>query len=222
MKLAGVRCVVFDIDDTLYLERDYVHSGFRAVDRWVQANLSREGFFAAAWQLFDEGHRGRIFDEALAKIGRTPDEATVGAMVSEYRRHDPEIALLADARECLDRLHGRELRLACVSDGPLASQEAKARALGLDRWLNPIVLTARYGEGFGKPHPRGFVEICERLGCEGASCVYVADNPAKDFKAPRQLGWRTVRMRRVGGLQEAVASGEDVDSEINDLRGFGA
>src|SRR5207302_9076607 len=29
-------CVVFDIDDTLYLERDYVRSGFRAVGTWAE------------------------------------------------------------------------------------------------------------------------------------------------------------------------------------------
>lgn len=222
MRLEGVSCVVFDIDDTLYLERDYVRSGFRAVDRWVQANLSREGFFAIAWQLFEKGHRGRIFNEVLARIGRTPDEATVGAMVCTYRQHEPEIALLKDVRECLDRIHGRGLRMACISDGPLESQEAKARVLGLERWLGPIVLTARYGEGYGKPNPRGFVEISEALGCEGASCIYVADNPSKDFKAPKQLGWRTVRVRRAGGLHEAVASGEDADCDMNDLGGFGS
>ena len=32
-------CVVFDIDDTLYLERDYAFSGFEAVGRWVAARL---------------------------------------------------------------------------------------------------------------------------------------------------------------------------------------
>lgn len=220
--LEGVRCVVFDIDDTLYLERNYVRSGFRVVDRWVQVNLSRKGFFTIAWQLFEKGHRGRIFDEALAMISQAPDAAIVSAMVSEYRRHEPRIALSADAQECLDRFQVRRLRMACVSDGPLASQEAKARALGLDRWLDPIVLTARYGEGYGKPDPRGFVEICERLGCEGASCVYVADNPAKDFKAPRQLGWRTVRVCRSGSLHEAVPGGAYVDVELKDLRGLGA
>ena len=31
-----VHTVVFDLDDTLFAERDYVLSGFRAVDEWIR------------------------------------------------------------------------------------------------------------------------------------------------------------------------------------------
>jgi putative hydrolase of the HAD superfamily len=47
--------------------------------------------------------------------------------------------------------------------------------------------------------------------------VYVADNPAKDFVAPRALGWATVRVRRAGSLHQRVESGPDVDREVTDL-----
>ena len=33
------RAVVFDIDDTLYLERDYVRSGFTAAGAWARTEL---------------------------------------------------------------------------------------------------------------------------------------------------------------------------------------
>ena len=45
----------------------------------------------------------------------------------------------------------------------------------------------------------------------------MADNPAKDFVAPHRLGWRTVRVRRAGGLHADVSSGDDVDVEISGL-----
>ena len=45
--------------------------------------------------------------------------------------------------------------------------------------------------------------------CRPASVyLYVADNPVKDFAAPRQLGWVTVRVRRPCGLQYAVENAE--------------
>jgi hypothetical protein len=37
-------CAVFDIDDTLYLERDYVRSGFEAVGRWAVKWIQIEDF----------------------------------------------------------------------------------------------------------------------------------------------------------------------------------
>jgi len=50
--------------------------------------------------------------------------------------------------------------------------------------------------------------------------VYVADNPRKDFIGARQLGWRTVRVRRDGGehhrYEASVAEAADV--EIASLR----
>lgn len=215
--LEGVRCVVFDIDDTLYLERDYVRSGFRAVDVWVTETFSRKGFFDVAWRLFMEGKRGTVFNEALPAVGVEPKFEAVNEMVALYRGHQPAISLLPDAVRCLDRLRATGRALACLSDGPLASQQAKAAALGAGAWCDPIILTAAYGEGFGKPHPRGFVQISERVGVDAADCVYVADNPAKDFAGPKQLGWRTVRVRRAGSLHEIVPSKGDVDIEFKDL-----
>ena len=38
--------------------------------------------------------------------------------------------------------------------------------------------------------------------------VYVADDPLKDFAAPRQLGWLTIRVRRPGGLHYAEENSE--------------
>ncbi|MGH9119714.1 MAG: HAD family hydrolase, partial [Acidimicrobiales bacterium] len=110
--------------------------------------------------------------------------------------------------------------VAVVTDGPLASQRAKARALGLHRWANPLVFTEEHGPDWRKPGPLAFALVEEQLGVPGSACTYVADNPAKDFGGPRPRGWRTVRVRRRLSLHEAVASGTDVDLELPDLSGL--
>ncbi len=208
------RCVVFDVDDTLYLERDYVRSGFRAVSDRVRDLLGHEDFFVRAWAGFERGERGSVFDRVLAGYGVAPD-GIVAELVGVYREHRPEITLLPDARACLERLRGR-YRLAGVTGGPAKSQRAKVEALGLARWLDPVVLTAELGVGFAKPSPRAFAVVEETTGAAGAACVYVADNPATDFAGPAALGWRTIRVRRPGGLHAGV-DGSGVDAEIPDL-----
>ena len=50
----------------------------------------------------------------------------------------------------------------------------------------------------------------------------MADNPEKDFRAPRLLGWMTVRVRRGGSLHEATATPDYVDAELPDLTGLPA
>src|SRR5918996_433557 len=71
-----LRAVVFDLDDTLYSERDYAISGFRAVASWAAghfgtaAGLTHAEFVA----IFDGDGRYDTFDRWLACstcIGRT-------------------------------------------------------------------------------------------------------------------------------------------------------
>jgi putative hydrolase of the HAD superfamily len=207
------RLVVFDIDDTLYQERDYVRSGFTAAGAWARAELGVADLGERAWSAFEAGTRRTIFDEVLTAAGVeiTPD--IVPSLVEVYRSHTPDICLLDDARAWLDACPA-DVAVAVVTDGPLASQQAKARALGLDRWAGHVVFTEALGPGRGKPHPAAFQLLERRTGLAGAACAYVADNPAKDFRAPHAMGWRTVRVCRPGGLHARVPSGDDVDEEI--------
>lgn len=218
-RLHGLGCVVFDLDDTLFLERDYVRSGFDAVGAEL-AELGVTGFGETAWEAFLQGVRGRIFDVALEQVGCPPSAELVARLVTVYRAHAPAITMLSDARACLDRLTGH-VPLAVVTDGPIESQRAKAAALDVEAWAAIAVFTADLGDGFGKPHRRPFELVEEATGCSAERCVYLADNPAKDFGGPRSLGWRTVRVRRPASLHHTVDSGDDVDHEVIDLDGFG-
>jgi putative hydrolase of the HAD superfamily len=211
-----MRAVVFDVDDTLYLERDYVQSGFAAVGRWAASALDITGFADAAWGAFECGRRGDVFDLVLESNGFVAAHH-VPLMVELYRAHVPSIGLEPDARECLDALDGRAL-LAIVTDGPSRSQRAKLAALGMTDRAEVVVLTDELGPGHAKPDPLAFEMVESRLGLAGSRCTYVADNPTKDFAAPRALGWRTVRIRRSGGLHTHLPSTSDVDEELQDLR----
>lgn len=210
-----IRCVVLDIDDTLYLERDYAASGFRAVGR----HLGQPRFAEAAVAALERGVRGSIFDEVLEELGIDPGPGGIGELVGVYRGHPPEIELLEDARARIEDWSQRA-KLAVITDGPLASQEAKAGALGLHDWCSPIIYTAKLGEGRGKPHPAAFLQVEAALGLDPSDCAYIADNPAKDFVTPSARGWTTVRVRRPGSLHEAVASGNDVQWEVRSMREF--
>jgi putative hydrolase of the HAD superfamily len=217
--MSVVDCVVFDIDDTLYLEREYVRSGFRSVGEWVRRHLGIEDFTELACQAFERGVRRSTFNQVLKQRGIEPDPELIARLVDVYRAHQPDIELEADALTCLEALKGR-VALASVTDGPLRSQEAKAATLDLARWMEPIVFTEELGSGFGKPHRRGFELVEKSVDCFGARCLYIADNPAKDFLGPKSLGWRTIRVRREEGLHAAVGSGPDVDAEMPDLGGL--
>lgn len=207
------RIVVFDLDDTLYPERDFVRSGFEAAGSWFARERGVRGLAEAAWGAFERGVRGRTFDVALAELGVESEPGLPEDLVAVYRGHEPQIRLAPDAADCLASLDGPP---ALVSDGPWQTQTAKLRALGLDDCFDPAVLTARLG--LSKPDRRVFELIAARR--PDAEHVYVADNPTKDFAGPRELGWLTIRIRRPEGLYAAIepAPGAEPDAEIDDLR----
>ncbi|HLD46522.1 MAG TPA: HAD family hydrolase [Desulfobaccales bacterium] len=194
--------VAFDLDDTLYPEREFVHSGFMAVARHL-ANMGivdAESFFNSAAGLFAAGVRGNIFDLALERLAVVFSPAQVKELVRVYREHPPQIRPFAASPGLLQLLRARGAVLALISDGPWRTQQNKLLALGLEAWFNHLVFTAAYGEDWGKPSPRAFLEVMGQSGVPAAACVYVADNPGKDFVAPNHLGWHTIRVREPLGL----------------------
>lgn len=214
--MSGIRCLVFDIDDTLYLEREYVRSGFEVVGEWARRTLGIPDFSERAWKIFEDGGRNTIFNQVLESCRVDVTGSLIQTLINIYREHDPNIELLDDVVKFLEKYNGR-VPLAVVTDGISRSQRAKSRALCLDKYMNPIIFTDELGVGMGKPHPGSFRIIQEKIGVSGSNCVYIADNPAKDFQGPKSLGWNTVRVRRQGGLHFDSDNCLDVDVECVDL-----
>lgn len=206
--------VVFDLDDTLYLERDFVRSGFQAVGAWLAREHGRDGFFDRAWALFEAGVRGTIFDRALEELGIAPQPDLIQRLVQVYRGHEPEIQLLPDAARALERCCATGIGVALLTDGFEAVQRRKIEALRVEDHCAPVICTDCWGREFWKPHARGFQMIQDHFGLPPEALVYVADNPAKDFIGPLRLGWRTVRLCRPLGLHAEDMAAPAADAEI--------
>ncbi len=192
----GESVIVFDLDDTLYLERDYVLSGLTATGVWARNALGIDGLGPVMCALFRSGQRTRIFDDGLRALGHAARPELIARMLITYRQHHPRIALADDAAAFLQH-HQADAHFAVITDGFLDAQKRKIRALGLHRLgLRLGICTDRWGRDCWKPNPRAFDYVEAVFGLSGLACTYVADNPAKDFIAPKRLGWRTVRINR--------------------------
>jgi putative hydrolase of the HAD superfamily len=198
--LPQLRAIVFDLDDTLYLEEDYVHSGFRAVSEWGAEHLhipASQGYFELD-ALFREGVRGDTFDRWLSRHGVDSD-GVVSELVRVYREHIPRIQPFPTVPALLERL-GDRYRLGLLSDGYEAVQNGKLDVLGVRDAFAAVLITDELGRDAWKPSPRGFEVLMERLGVPAEEGVYVSDNPAKDFVAARDAGLRSVRVRHEHGI----------------------
>jgi putative hydrolase of the HAD superfamily len=195
--------VVFDLDDTLFPEEDYVLSGFRAVDAWLAKELQITGFRAQAEVFFRSGARGNIFDLALSHIGVEADKTLIDTLVQVYREHQPELRLFPDAEWAVHHFAKQGL-IALISDGYLIAQQNKFAALGIAPLFHTVVFSDALARAFWKPSPAPYEQVMAAIPRPAKDFVYVADNPRKDFLAPNRLGWKTMQILRPNGVYFGV------------------
>lgn len=196
-----VRAVVFDLDDTLYNEIDYVKSGYKAVAK----RLGMPEAEAQLWEAFQKGLPA--IDTVLVALDMEDAKA---ACLEAYRSHMPDISLNPGARELLEALRSRGIKTAILTDGRPEGQRNKLAALGLEELVDSVLVTDELGGAqFRKPCDIGFRVLQKRLGIPFGQMLYVGDNPKKDFDAPRQLGMQYLQL----GNPQGLYSGEGADFE---------
>ena len=198
--MSAWQAVVFDLDDTLYPERDYVLSGFKAVALWAEEHVQIpfEQGYAELRGLFEGGVRGDTFNRWLAAHEFAPTDRLISQLVHAYREHEPVLQPFPEIPPLLGLIRPR-CRLGLVSDGYLAVQQRKLAALQLAGHFDAVVFSAQWGRESWKPSTKPFAAVLELLSAEAARSIYVADNPLKDFLGARRLGMFTVRVRHTGG-----------------------
>ncbi|MEI6126003.1 MAG: HAD family hydrolase [Pseudomonadota bacterium] len=220
MGLQDIAVFVFDLDDTLYPEKQFVESGLHAVSAYLQASgMTAADLFPQLWQKFSGGRQGTIFNEALSDAGIAYDAGIINKLVQVYRSHTPEIHLYPDALFLLQHLQGRK-KIGLLSDGYAETQKNKVTALGAEVYFDSIVFTDALGREFWKPHPAGFNKIMGRFSAAGHECLYVGDNPEKDFYGARKLGWKTIQVKRTDGIyngRESLSDEHRADSMVQSL-----
>ena len=207
--LKNVRLIAFDLDDTLYPERSFVESGFRAVARAVEERFAHaQKFYELLWSIFSAGERRSTFDAALQQAGLGESEITVAELVQIYRSHMPCIQLYPDAREILATLQGKK-KIGLITDGYLETQTNKFAALQLEQYVDRAVFTDAAGREAWKPNPWGYLKLMEHFSLQGVQCAYVGDNSLKDFTGAQALGWITFKIVRDEGLYRDMTGAAD-------------
>ncbi len=71
-----------------------------------------------------------------------------------------------------------------------------------------------YGRENWKPSQLSYNKIMEAVRCRGSECIYVADNPRKDFVTAKRLDWMTVQIYREGGEYSSVTTETSHEADI--------
>ena len=201
--------MVFDLDDTLYKEQDYLLSAYREIAERIGGRESEElrvkseelrGKSEELRVKSEELRGDRIFDQMLrwrqegenvfqCLIDTYGLDMTVDDLLTVYRSHVPAIRLDEETKHLLDSLHWAAV-IGLITDGRSLTQRHKIEALGLSAYMDEENILISEETGHEKPSEVPYRHFMARY--PACTYYYVGDNPAKDFSAPDRLGWTSI------------------------------
>lgn len=205
----AIKGVIFDLDDTLYSEKDYIRSGFRAVSQYLGG-----GYEDKLWSFFSAGKPA--IDELLNDINYRGKRDKVIAI---YRNHKPSIQLYPGVKEMINALKNKGIKVGMITDGRPIGQRNKLEALGLNEIIDDVIITDELGgPQFRKPCDIAFRIMATQWKLPYEQVVYIGDNPAKDFQGPRQIGMKSIYFMNPDGLYTYTTSGYNGLKTMTEIR----
>lgn len=172
---------IFDLDDTLYYEIDYLRSGYRAISDYLKPFIN-EDIYSDLFKRYSHNPKENVFQWIIDKY---PSIITKDNLLQIYRNHLPNISLNKDSEKFLNTLKKYNVRMGVVTDGRSNTQRNKLQALGIIDYFLEIVISEEFGSE--KPDIRNFQYFKDKY--PNSKFYFFGDNLKKDFISPLGLGW---------------------------------
>jgi FMN phosphatase YigB (HAD superfamily) len=218
-----IRCVIFDLDDTLY---DCLGQRVRVTHRYaaqamVEAGLKAdaEAVYRARMRAFRQDPMLRHIDaEVTRHFGAdNPEEISRIAREAYFNCPVGKLSLFPGSLPLLRFLAKRGVRNFIVSFGEPKTQRAKVKALGLNH--EPSVEKIYFADRNNVlTKEAAFRKIQKRTRLTVSEILVVGDRPAREIRAGKELGMHTVRLRH-GEFKAQMPIGpeEEPDYEIGKI-----
>jgi len=205
--------VIFDLDNVLYDEGDYVIAAYRKIASFLSERCSLSEEEICSKLVSDLRRKGsmypRLFNDLLAELKL--DQSLVPDLLKLYASATLDLSLFPDAEDALRVLREQRIKLGLVTNGNVAIQRNKIRLLKLERCFDAIVYAREVGKA-DKPDPEAYRFALEALGVKPEETICVGDNPYTDFWGAKKLGIQTVRVCR--GEFKDVRLSEEFEADI--------
>ncbi len=174
--------VVFDLDDTLYNEIDYLKSAYRHIANTINPAIENN-IYTDLLNWYNQGLNP--FSHLIEKY---PTTLTLSQLLDLYRFHTPQIKIHADAFDFMQWLIKHEIPFGLITDGRSITQRNKLQSLEITELFTDIIISEEFGSE--KPDKNNFLYFAKKY--PDKTFTYIADNTKKDFIAPRELNWQMI------------------------------
>jgi putative hydrolase of the HAD superfamily len=163
-------------------------------------------------ETFPEVNLQEVFEDILKKEGST-SSYLVKSCCKLFRILSRErLQVFPDSIPVLNEMQGAELPLGLVSNAQKVFTANEMRILGIRKYFKQMVFSSRYG--IAKPDRRLFTIACTLLDVSPENAVYIGDNPYHDVKGAREIGMKTVLVKRES---KSTVAGYEPDYYAADL-----
>ena len=178
-------CVIFDLDDTLYKEIDYLKSAYREIASLVEQTTSLKYIYRRMYDAYRS--REDVF-QMLVEL--TDHQKPKEYFTQRYRNPIPDSSFNKETKKCLDVLRNEDAIIGLITDGRSVTQRNKIKALGLNLWIDNsnIIISEEFGSE--KPSVSNYQYFENKY--PQHKFVYIGDNIKKDFITPNILKWDTI------------------------------
>lgn len=198
-----IKAIVFDLDDTLISEREYVKSGFKAVSKKIceDNHQEQECVLDKMLELFEESSK-EVFNRVLAYFKIEYSKEYIIELINLYRNHIPKINFFDDVIPTIIKLKKSGYKTGIITDGYKETQLNKIEVLKCRELFNEIIVTDELGREFWKPHEKPYLMMANKLNLSLEDIAYVGDNISKDFITANKLGITTIKIERCNSIYE--------------------
>jgi putative hydrolase of the HAD superfamily len=183
--------IIFDLDDTLYAEIDFLKSGFKHISCTVSKQIGYD-IYDQMMSLYCD--KLDVFKWINDSFGSEFPALSTSNLLAIYREHQPQINLRKDAADFLNRLAKTSIPMGLITDGRSVTQRNKLKALSIENLFTEIVISEEFGSE--KPSERNYLFFEKRY--PNYEFCFIGDNTTKDFVVPLQLGWTSICIKDNG------------------------
>ncbi len=219
-KISISMIIIFDLDETLYNEKNFVRSGFKKVAYFLQKNydLNFKRTYKFLLDTYNLEGRKKIFNKLLIKK-KLYSKSLLIKLINVYRNHEPNIKISKSNLSFLKKL-SNNFKLYLVTDGNKIVQKNKIQALKISKFFKKIFITHQYGIKYSKPSIYCFSKIKKLENCVWKDLIYIGDDPHKDFINLNKKGCITIRLMKGKFAFTKVKKIYDGIYKINQLNDF--
>jgi len=209
-----IKALIFDLDDTLYYEKEYVLEAFKDVVHYLgnKYDENEEELYNRMQEMLEKLGRGKIFN-TICEENNFNEE--IKNLIDIYRNSQPRLKLYDDSKEFLTWARKQGYKLGIITDGCSKVQRNKIKGLDIEDLVDKIIVTDDFGTEFWKPHEKSYIDMINYFNINKNECIYIGDNPNKDFVGARKLGINTIRIIREKGDHITTVLKKEYEADIN-------